>query len=91
MKYSAIRKNEKKRRKRLKQLITMLSELNPSATFDECSEREIHTNLKSDELGSIKIPAETYFVGDETESCYYGYVVICYDSENYVIKNECIF
>lgn len=90
MKFSVLRKEERKRCKKLASLIKMLSELNPSATF-EYSCGDISTNLSGDALGNVQLPEGVDFLGDEGESCHYGFVRISYDSEKYTIKNDCIF
>lgn len=91
MKFSILRKEEKNKVKKLTKLIQILSELNPSATFEYHSGEDIYTNLKKNELRNVKLPEGAKFLSDENVSCHYGFIRISYDSENCVIKSECAF
>lgn len=72
-------------------LLEELCELNPSATFKEFNDSTIHTSLSDEKLGNIKIPDDAKFLGDESESCFYGFVRLLYNSKKISINTEGVY
>ena len=72
-------------------LVEKLSELNSSACFVEINNSTISTDLFGDKLGDIKIPDEAKFLGDEGESCFYGFVRVLYNSKEISINSKGIY
>lgn len=91
MKYCRKKYQKKVEKKVVTRLLEELSELNPSATFEVINESTISTNLSGAKLGDIKIPDNAKFLGDEGESCFYGFVYVLYNSKKISINTEGVY